>query len=105
MIIPNGHIAFDASVAEGVDSLGYPIPVVEKWGAAMECQYLPTTNKQARANDEAITAQSYVVYVDRLLMLPSERVKLSDRQGNEVGQFSVRSVEHLDAVCQTKLVL
>jgi hypothetical protein len=105
MIIPNGHIAFDTSVAEGVDSNGYPIPAIAEWGKAVECQYLPTTDRQARANNEAMTAKSYIVYVDRLEQLPSERVKLCDMRGDEIGQFSVRSVEHLDAVCQTKITL
>ena len=104
MIIANGYIEFDLSVAAGVDSDGYPIPAVESWGEAVECQYTLSHNLQARNNGEAVSAKSYVVYVEQMY-IPSERVKLYDRNGVELGQYSIRSVEHLDAVCQTRLTL
>lgn len=104
MIIPNGHIVFGSSVVGGVDSDGYPTAAVEAWGNAVECQYLPNNNLQAHHNGEAITAQSYVVYIEQM-DIPSERVKLLDRSGKEIGQYSLLSVEHLEAVCQTKLTL
>lgn len=104
MIIANGHIEFDLSVAAGVDGNGYPIPAVERWSEAVECQYILSHNLQARNNGEATTTKSYVVYVEQA-DIPSERVKLYDRNGVELGQYSIRSIEHLDAVCQTKLTL
>lgn len=104
MIIANGYIEFDQSVAAGVDGNGYPIPAVEKWSETIECQYILSHNLQARNNGEATTIKSYVVYVEQM-NIPSERVKLYDRNGVELGQYSIRSVEHLDAVCQTKVAL
>lgn len=104
MIIANGIIEFDLSVAAGVDSYGYPIPAVESWGEAIDCQYILSHNLQARNNGEAISAKSYVVYVEQM-HIPSEKVRLRDRNGVELGQYSIRSIEHLNAVCQTKLTL
>lgn len=104
MIIPNGYIRFRISAAQGMDSDGYPAPVADVWSNPIACQYLPQVNLQARSTGEAITAHQYTLYIERMV-LPSEVVKLYDADDNEIGQFSVRSAEHLDAVCQTKIVL
>lgn len=103
MIIPNGYIAFRTSVAQGVDGKGYPIPPTEAWSKRIECQVLPSTNLQARSRGEAMTSHSYTLLIDRM-ELPSEVVKLYI-EGKEIGQFSIRSYEHLDAVYQTKIII
>jgi hypothetical protein len=103
MIIQNGYILFRLSADGGLDSAGYPTSTAERWSERIACQYLPGNNLRARSNGEAYTAQSYTVYVERM-DIPSEVVKLCSEHG-EIGQFSIRSYEHLDAVCQTKIVL
>lgn len=104
MIIANGFIRFKEQVEEQVDDKGYPMLSPDAWGEAIECQYNITSNLQARSNGEAYTAKSFVVWVEQM-DVPSEVVMLYDGRGKEVGQFSVISVEQLDAVCQTRLTL
>lgn len=104
MIIPNGYISFRLSGATGLDNNGYPTLSPDAWGNKIECQYLPSVNLRARGNNEAYTAHSYTVYVEQMTV-PSEIVKLYDMNECEIGQFSMRSIEQLDAVCQTKITL
>lgn len=104
MIIPNGYIRFAKHKAVTTDGNGYFVVAAEAWGEAVECQYLPAVNLQARSQGEAMTSHAYTVYVEQM-PLPGEVVKLSDKDDNEIGQFSVRTCEQLDAVCQTKIVL
>lgn len=103
MIIPNGCIMFRKTVAGGMGSDGYPATTTEHWVGCVECQILPSVNLQSRSRGEAMTAQSYTLLIDRM-ELPSEVVKLY-YEGKEVGQFSIRSYEHLDAVHQTKIII
>lgn len=103
MIIPNGCIKFRTSGAAGVDSDGYPTRSAEAWSDGIECQVLPNVNLRAKSENEAVTKHSYVLYINRM-ELPSEVIMLF-YEGAEIGQFSIRSYEHLDAVAQTKIVL
>lgn len=105
MIIANGYIRFNKQTAASTDDKGYFVMSPDAWGKRIECQYLPNINLQARSQGEPITAHAYTVYVEQMIHLPSEVVKLYDRCDNEIGQFSVRSYEQLDAVCQTKMLL
>lgn len=104
MIIPNGYIRFSKQTAATTDDKGYFVVAADAWGEEIECQYIANTNLQARSEGEAITSRAYTVYVEQMRM-PSEVVKLYDRCRNEIGQFSVRTYEQLDAVYQTKIVL
>lgn len=103
MIIPNGYILFRLSADGCLDSAGYPTSAAEAWSERIACQYLPNNNLRTRSMGEAHTTHSYVIYVERM-DITSEVIKLFNEQG-EVGQFSIRSYEHLDAVCQTKLIV
>lgn len=104
MIIPNGYISFRLSKETGLDDNGYPTPSPDAWGNMVECQYLPSVNLRTRGNNEAYTAHSYTVYVEQMTV-PCEIVKLYNKNKHEIGQFSMRSIEQLDAVCQTKITL
>ena len=104
MIIPNGYIRFAEHKAVTTDNNGYFVVTADAWSDAVECQYLPAINLQAQSKAGAITSHAYTVFVEQMT-LPSEVVKLYDRGNNEIGQFSVRSYEQLDAVCQTKILL
>ena len=104
MIIPNGYIRFAEQKAVTTDNNGYFVVAADAWGEAVECQYLPAVNLQAQSRAGAITSHAYTVFVEQMV-LPGEVVKLYDKGNNEIGQFSVRSYEQLDAVCQTKIML
>ena len=103
MIIPNGCIMFRKTVAGGMGSDGYPAATTEHWVGCVECQILPSGNLQSRSRGEATTTHSYTLLIDRM-ELPSEVIKLY-YEGKEIGQFSIRSYEHLDAVFQTKIII
>ncbi|MBQ2364710.1 MAG: hypothetical protein II288_03990 [Alistipes sp.] len=103
MIIPNGSIKFRISATSGVDSQGYPTAIAEVWGDNIACQVLPNVILQSRSRGEAITEHRYTLLIDHM-ELPSKVVKLH-YEGREVGQFSIRSYEHLGAVAQTRILL
>ena len=102
MIIPNGYIQFLEPSNGGKDANGYPTPAAEKWSDAVECQYLLREDRQSRVQGEAVSTESYTVYVDQM-ECQSEIVRLFTLSGKEIGRFSLRSVEQLDAVCQTRV--
>lgn len=104
MIIPNGYLRFAKHKAVTTDDEGYFVVPADAWSEAVECQYLPAVNLQAQSKSGAITTHTYTIYVEQMT-LASEVVKLYDRSDNEIGQFSIRSYEQLDAVCQTKITL
>ncbi|MBO7281018.1 MAG: hypothetical protein J6V00_07645 [Bacteroidaceae bacterium] len=103
MIITNGYILFRKSEAKGLDSDGYPTSATEEWGEPVECQCLPNTTLRDKSRNEAYTAHSYTLLVERM-DIPGEVVKLFNERG-EVGQFSILSYEHLDAVQQTRIII
>jgi hypothetical protein len=103
MIIPNGYIVFRKSAAGGIGSDGYPTAGSEEWSDEIACQVLPNVNLRTRSMGEAAITHAYTILIDRM-ELPGEVVKLH-YEGKEIGQFSIRSYEHLDAVCQTQITL
>lgn len=114
MIIPNGTIEFIfdsthfcCNEGDVLDENGYPIVPDKAYGEAIPCQYLPNGNNLGRSNGEAFTKIGCTIYIEsvRYMELPSERIRLKDRMGKVLGEFSVVSSETLDAVCQTKIVI
>ena len=103
MIIANGYIQFRTSKVGGVGTDGYPTPVPETWSAPIACQYSSSEDMRARSRNEAYTQRNYTLLVERMEPM-SEVVKLFNERG-EVGQFSIRSYEHLDAVYLTRIFL
>lgn len=103
MIIANGYIQFRTSAAGVMGADGYPAPAAEKWSEPIACQFSSNEDMLARSRNEAYTQRSYTLLIDRMEPM-SEVVKLFNERG-EVGQFSMRSYEHLDAVCQTRIYL
>lgn len=105
MIIPNGTIEFKRKAGGGIDpETGYPQkPAPVSWGCPLPCQYSATKlNLLARANGEPATEAQYAILVEAQ-PVASEQVRLRDRCGKVVGEFSVKQVEPLDAVCQTRI--
>lgn len=108
MIIANGCIRYIYSCEDGgIDAdTGYPSASVEKMGRPIPCQYSPRTlNVLATSNGEHQIEQGYTILIELNRDKKSERLALFDKFRNEVGRFSVRSVEPLDAVWQEKITI
>lgn len=110
MIIVNGSIEVRVGVPQsgGYDpQTRYPVrPSPESWGPAIECQYsVARCDKQARADGGPFSDVSYSVLIEGEQPFTGERLRLRDREGALLGEFSVRAAERLDAVGQIRLTL
>lgn len=106
MIIPNGTIEFKTKSAGGIDpETGYPIkPTSVAWGDPIECQYLVNKyNQLAKTKSEPYTQATYSVLIESDRHIEGEQVRLKDKAGKTVGEFSVIQVEPLDAVCEVRI--
>ena len=106
MIIPNGTISFKHKSGGGIDpATGYPVKPTATWGDDIPCQYLVNSHDNlGRSNGEAFTRASYTVLLEQQ-PVDSEQLRMTDASGAVVGEFSIISVEQLDAVCQTKILV
>lgn len=105
MIIPNGTIQIRSKAVSEIDpETGHSRkPSEASWGEPIPCQYVPTKyNALGIPSGEHATLASYQVYLDETALTP-DRIRLTDRNGKAVGDFSVIWVERLDAVCQVRL--
>lgn len=111
MIIANGTIEFLTSVGGGIDEVtGHPKPVTAVTaGKSIPCQIVSARlDAQARSREgEAVMAVSWEVYIEQLYraQMTSERVRLRDRSGKELGKYSIIRVEPLDAVGEYRITL
>lgn len=106
MIIPNGFIEMKRKTGGGIDpGTGYPVAGTVEWGDPVPCQYSANShNWLGRVDGEHFTAAQYTVLID-LQPLESEQVRLSDRSGNAIGEFSIMEAEPLEAVCQLRILV
>lgn len=107
MIIENGTIEVKHKTGGGIDpETGYPIsPASASWGTPIPCQYSPIKmNLLERVSGEHVTAVNYSILIE-LMPFTAEQVRLKDRLGNEVGEYSIISIEPLEAVGQLKLTV
>lgn len=106
MIIPNGTIELKQKTGGGFDpATGHPIPPVVTWGEKVPCQYLINTRDNlGRVDGEHFTKAQYSILIEQQTVA-SEQLRLTDRGGTVLGEFSIISVEELDAVCQTKILV
>ena len=105
MIIANGTIEIKEKDVRGVDpATGHPLePTGEEWGAPIECQYSATKyNNLGKTNGEHYTVATYAVLIDEQ-PFSAEQVRLKDRNGNVLGEFSVMQVEPLEAVSELRI--
>lgn len=108
MIIPNGNIEFKHKSAGGLDPVtGFPVKPTSSWGEPIPCQYVPKQlNLQARSGGNAMVTSSYEVYLDMPLSDgASEQLRLTDLQGNVVGEYSLIAMEELVAVQEIKITV
>ena len=66
-----------------------------------------TADKQAvTASGEPYTLATYMVLIEeQKTLVTGEQIRLKDRSGNVVGEYSVRSNEYLEAVCESKITV
>ena len=102
MIIANGTIERKNKVAMGIDpATGYPIvPKAVTWGEPIPCQYVAAKHDWLRqVGGEHYTEASYDIYIEEQ-PFDAEQVRLRDKYGNLVGDYSIIQVKPLQAVCE-----
>ena len=106
MIIPNGTIEPKQKSGGGIDlETGHPLPVSVGWGDPIDCQYsFSKYDWQAQLRGEPSTQRSYSILIEQQCFT-AEQIRLRDRDGNTVGEFPIRSIEPLDAVCQLRIIV
>ncbi|MCQ2058674.1 MAG: hypothetical protein MJY71_02455 [Bacteroidaceae bacterium] len=106
MIIQNGTIQVQCSDGGGLDSAGYPTSAVQTWGAPIPCQFIPTKhNALAQRTGEPVTEQSYTILVEaQARPFRANRVRLM-QFGHVLGEFSVVSIELLEAVGEVRIIV
>lgn len=106
MIIQNGTIQIKEKVGGGIDpKTGHPIRPNASFGDAIACQYLPNKyNTLATSKGEHFTQAEYQVLLDDDGQpFTAEQIRLTDRSGKVLGEFSVMQIEPLEAVNQIRL--
>lgn len=109
MIIENGTIELKRKSvgAAAVDpETGYPVkPASAVWGEPIPCQYYANRySNLGRTGGEHYTDAEYTVLVD-LQPIDAEQLRLKDRSGQIVGEFSIIQAEPLEAVCETRIIV
>lgn len=108
MIIENGTIEFKEKSAGGIDpETGYPQKSTSAWGEPTPCQFTPINrNLLARHIGEPITQATYTVLVEEQPLPDAEQLRLKDRTGKSLGEFSlIAPPEALEAVGEIKILI
>lgn len=107
MIIQNGTIELKRKTAGGINpSTGYPVASTATWDSPIPCQWLVNNhNNLGRSNDEHFTLAKYIILIEQTNAVDSEQLRLTNRNGKVLGEYSIISVEQLDAVQQTKIIV
>lgn len=106
MIIANGTIEVKRKAGGGLDPVtGYPQKTEASWGEPIPCQYIPNShNKLGVVNGEHFTVATYTVLIEER-EFNTEQIRLKDRTGAILGEFSIMQVEPLEAVCEIRLMI
>ena len=106
MIIANGTIEVKHKTDGGFDPVtGYPKQSKASWGEPIQCQYMPVKhNKLAKSNGEPVTLATYTVLIEEQ-DFNAEQIRLKDRAGNIIGEFSIMQIEPLEAVCEIRIMV
>lgn len=107
MIIANGTIEVKRKTAEGIDpETGFPVrPSDVSWDAPIPCQYSANRhNWLGKASGGHFTVASYTILIEAQ-PFEAEQIRLRDGGGEIVGEYSLLSVEPLDAVDEIKILV
>ena len=110
MIIQNGTIQAKVKFGSGgIDSsTGFPVKRKEAaYEAPIPCQYSANQNNQlGRVNGEHFTIAHYSILIEQPAQpFTAEQVRLCDMNGRILGEYSVMSIEPLDAVCELRITV
>nr|DAM65276.1 MAG TPA: hypothetical protein [Caudoviricetes sp.] len=110
MIIENGTIELKQKTTSGggIDpNTGYPIkPSSVGWSAPIPCQYFANKyNNIGRVSGEHFKVAQYTVLIEAQPLGGAEQLRLKDRAGHTVGEFSIIQAEPLDAVCEIRILI
>lgn len=106
MIIPNGTIQVKRKKGDGGvnPDTGYAVrPSAAEWDTPIPCQYIAEKyNALALSDGEHVTAAEYTVLIDEQ-PFDGRQVRLADRGGTVLGEYSIIRVQPLEAVCEIKI--
>lgn len=109
MIIQNGTIEFlKKHVCEFDVETGFPsIAEKKEYDYPIPCQYIILSqNLLAKVNNESAANITYEILIEQPIKpLFSEQIRLTDISGIILGEYSIRSVETLNSVCQLRIVV
>lgn len=107
MIIPNGTIKTKQKAGGGIDpETGYAVPPVSVgWGEPIPCQFSATRfDWQAKLRGEPVTQKSFSILIEEQ-EFQAEQIRLTDRSGKVIGDFPIKQIEPLEAVCQLRIIV
>lgn len=105
MIIPNGILEAQTTAGSGLDERGFPKTANHTWGVPVPCQFSPVKqNYLASVNGEPVRTRSFSILIEAQ-DFSADRVRLTADNGKCIGEFSVISVEPLEAVCQVRIIV
>ena len=105
-LFSNGTLQFKQKTGGGIDpTTGYPVQATSTWGEAVPCSWNTVSlNLLATTNNEHYKDAQYSLFIEGN-NLPSEQLKLSDNNGNVLGEFSIISYEYLDTKSVTRIIV
>ena len=105
MILCNSYYSTENVSDGGEDELGRPLEVKVEWSAPLPCRI--ETNRDTRKGvyeDGKFRQAEFTMLIDGIHQFLQKRVKLS-RLGELLGEYNVVTVEPLEAVDATKIIL
>ena len=107
MIIANGHIECKHKTGGGIDPVTrFPVRPEVTWGDPIPCQYIPIRHDfiAVSPQGENYTLATYTILIEER-PFSAETIRLTDRCGKVLGEFSVRQIEPLEAVCEVRITV
>lgn len=108
MIIENGTIELKRKTVTGEldPATGYPMkPRYVDWSKPIPCQYTANRyNNLGVVNGEHFKTAEYSILIEEQ-PFEGEQLRLKDKAGHLVGEFSIIQVEPLDAVCEIRILV
>ena len=108
MIIENGHIEVKHKKAGGIDDNGMPVPPTFSFGKPIRCQWWANSfSWRGRTSSGGhFTSASFEILVEAGDGVElGEQLRLTDDRGRTIGEFSVMSIEPLQAVGQYRILV
>ncbi len=110
MIVQNGTIEIKVKQAGGIDpATGFPVKSCgETYMPAIPCQYMPNSNNLLgrTTSGERFTVATYTILIEQQpTPFTAEQIRLKDMHEQNIGDYSIISIEPIEAVCQVKILV